>query len=114
MSDQDILGVYSRRIGESQKAFAAYVEYRDMGAKRSTEGVSRKLSKVTTFLSRWSSRWGWVGRARAYDDDLAAKEKAAKDFALKAEAEKWAEAQAGGCSSRTGRKPSHSASASSK
>ena len=90
MSNQDDFGVYSRRVGESQKAFAAYCEYRDMGAERSIERVSQKLAKSLPFLKRWSSHWGWVGRARGYDDDLAAKEKAAKDISLKAEVEKWA------------------------
>jgi hypothetical protein len=91
VSDQDILGVYSRRIGESQKAFAAYCEYRDMGAERSLAAVSQKLGKSTAFLSRWSSHWGWVDRARAYDDELAKKEKAVKELDIQRDAELWAE-----------------------
>ena len=81
MSDQDNLGVYARRTGESQKAFSAYVEYRDMGTERSIEGVSQKLAKSIPLLKRWSARWDWVARAAAYDADLAAKEKAAKQYA---------------------------------
>lgn len=91
MSNQDVLGVYSRRTGESQKAFAAYCEYRDMGVQRSLEAVHRKLAKSSRLLKRWSSQWEWVKRAAAYDADLAEKERAAKEYALKAEAAKWAE-----------------------
>jgi hypothetical protein len=65
MSDQDNLGVYSRRPGESQKAFAACCEHRDMGAGRSQEAVSKKLAKSRPILNRWSARWGWVERASA-------------------------------------------------
>ena len=91
MSDQDILGVYSRRIGESQKAFAAYCEYRDMGAERSIEAVHRKFGKSSRLLARWSSYWSWVERAAGYDADLAEKERAAKQYALEKESQKWAE-----------------------
>ena len=90
MPNQDDVCVYTRRTGESQKAFAAYCEYRDMGAERSLANVGQKIGKKKANLERWSSRWDWVARSAAYDADLAAKEKAAKDFALKAEAEKWA------------------------
>ena len=90
MSDQEVLGVYSRRIGESQKAFAAYVEYRDIGAERSQEAVSRKLAKSRQILSRWSSRWDWVKRVEVYDADIGDKERLAKAEAMKVEAEKWA------------------------
>jgi hypothetical protein len=91
MPNQDELSFYTRRIGESARAFEAYCAYRDLGAARSLAGVSQKLVKSRQILSRWSARWDWVSRCAAYDADLAAKEKAAKDYALEAESKKWAE-----------------------
>jgi hypothetical protein len=90
MLDQDDFGVYSRRVGESQKAFVAYCVYRDLGAERSLTGVTQKLHKSATFLGRWSRKWGWVERAVAFDADLAEQERKAKEYALKVEARKWA------------------------
>ena len=49
MSDQDILGVHSRRTGESSKAFAAFCEYRDLGPERSISKVLEKYSKSIAF-----------------------------------------------------------------
>jgi hypothetical protein len=87
----DELGIYTKRVGESQKAFAAYCEYREMGAERSLEAVHRKFGKSSRLLARWSSYWSWVKRAAAYDADLAKKEHAAKEYALEAESKKWVE-----------------------
>ena len=90
MSNDD-LGVYRRRVGESQRAFVAYSEYRDMGAQRSLMAVSQKLHKSIAIMGRWSGRWDWVLRVRAYDAELAAQAKAAKESAIQKDAELWVE-----------------------
>lgn len=56
--------------GESTPAFAAFVEYRDMGAERSLDAVQRKIRKNARLLAKWSGRWNWVKRVRAYDAHL--------------------------------------------
>src|SRR5712691_12687320 len=56
--------------GESAQAFAAFVEYRDLGPERSIDAVVQKLDKSRTLIGRWSGRWRWVKRARAYDAHL--------------------------------------------
>ena len=91
MPNQDDVCVYTRRIGESARAFEAYCAYRDLGAARSLAAVGQKLVKSRQILSRWSARWEWVMRVQAYDQGMAEKEKAAKEEALKEEAKKWAE-----------------------
>ena len=91
MPNRDDFSVYARKPGESARAFEAYQTYRDMGAARSLAGVGQKCNKGVSILGRWSSRWSWVERAAAYDADLAAKEKAAKQYALEKESQKWAE-----------------------
>jgi hypothetical protein len=93
MLNLDELSVYTRRTGESARAFEAYQSYRDMGAQRSLAGVGQKLGKSKAILERWSSRWEWVRRCEVYDATLAAKDKAAKEQALKDEAQRWAERQ---------------------
>lgn len=66
---------WERQRGESGKAFAAFCVYRDMGAKRSLREVCRILSRDKTTVKQrhiedWSSRWRWVERATAWDDEL--------------------------------------------
>jgi hypothetical protein len=65
---------WSRMPNESQKALEAAREYFKMGASRSLQKVSRMLGKHVSLLEQWSARWGWVGRAVAYDDHLAKQE----------------------------------------
>ncbi|PFP29391.1 hypothetical protein COJ96_10835 [Bacillus sp. AFS073361] len=61
---------YERREGESVKAFEAFKVYRDMGMDRSLAKVGEKLGKSTTLMERWSSKYEWVERSQAYDDDI--------------------------------------------
>lgn len=62
--------LWERQEGESAKAFAAFVVYRDLGDKRSLEKVSQNLAKSLPFIKSWSSKYNWVKRAAAYDDFL--------------------------------------------
>jgi hypothetical protein len=60
--------LYDRQAGESDKAFEAFAIYRDMGASRSLDSVSKKLTKNIQLIKRWSSQYGWGERVSAYDD----------------------------------------------
>jgi hypothetical protein len=55
---------------ESSEAYAAFCAYRDLGEDRSIDLVSRQLRKSGALIARWSSRWGWVSRTDAWDDEL--------------------------------------------
>ena len=55
---------------ESAKAFEAFAVYRDMGVERSVRKVTQRLNKSLTLIGKWSSRYNWPERARAYDRDL--------------------------------------------
>lgn len=82
--------LFERQPNESSKAFEAFRLYRDMGPERSAEAVAKKLGKSRKGLDRWSSRFSWVDRARAWDDFLDAKQRAAEAKKLEGEAAKWA------------------------
>lgn len=73
---------WERQKGESQKAYEAFVVYRDLGAERSVTKVAQQLNKSRTLIGRWSSDWNWVERCRAYDNSLdeAARRKALKKY----------------------------------
>lgn len=61
---------WERQQGESVQAFEAFDLYCRMGPDRSLHKVGTELSKSYTLISRWSSRWGWIERSRAYDNEL--------------------------------------------
>lgn len=79
---------WERQEGEGSKAWRAFCIYRDLGEERTVSKVVDRLEGKTIgymrVLQGWSSRWGWVARARAYDDHLEAQErKAWEDQRLK-------------------------------
>lgn len=72
-----------RQPRESQKAYAAFLEYRDMH-RRSLARVADKTKHSETSVSDWSRKFSWVDRALAWDHHVrevedAAREKAAKE-----------------------------------
>ena len=68
---------WQRQPAETNKAFEAFVVYRDLGKERSLEAVARKLSKSSQLLKRWSAANNWVERAGTYDDYLAEQDRKA-------------------------------------
>jgi hypothetical protein len=68
---------WERQPAEPPKAFRAFALYRDLGARRSLDEVCRQLYRTQTGRKRastgcvqeWSSRWRWVSRAAAWDDE---------------------------------------------
>lgn len=58
---------WERKKSESTKAFEAFQIYRDMGNSRSLAKVGVQLGKSTALMERWSSNYGWVERAHAWD-----------------------------------------------
>ena len=61
---------WEQQPGESAKAFEAFAIYRDMGVERSVRKVTQRLNKSLTLIGKWSSRYNWPERARAYDRDV--------------------------------------------
>jgi hypothetical protein len=65
--------VWERQPGESSRAYAAFCIYRDMGPKRGLREAAKRYyeSKTRTNVAqigKWSSKWNWVARCRAWDD----------------------------------------------
>lgn len=85
MTEEAARAPWERMPGESARAYAAFCIYRDLGPQRSIAAVAERLPGVRAPrrakrpLERWSSRWNWVERARAWDEEqerLARQEKA--------------------------------------
>jgi hypothetical protein len=70
---------YDRQPNETDKSWAAFCVYRDMGRERSLEKVDQLRSQTSpkkslSYLKEWSLKHGWVKRCSAFDDDELEKE----------------------------------------
>lgn len=74
---------WERQPDETPKPFEAFCVYRDMGTERSLSRVAEKLQKSDTLMGRWSSKYRWVERATAWDDE---RERVDRDIAQKEQA----------------------------
>ena len=69
---------WDRQDGEGDKAFAAFVRYRDMhpsvrsirAAYEAQTGKKLETRQPPRQWLTWSSKWQWIDRARAYDAHL--------------------------------------------
>jgi len=82
---------WEQRPRESNKAFAAATIYFQLGAARSLPRVSQEYSRSVPLLKRWSRRWRWVRRARAWDAHMAAIQAEALEARRAETARTWAE-----------------------
>lgn len=82
--------VWEQQPRESDVAYRAFTTYRDQGADRSLVRTRQALGKSKALVEGWSSRWGWVRRARAYDAMLDRERQAAQAQAVRDMAERHA------------------------
>ena len=66
--------IYDRQITDTDKSWAAFCKYRDMGGDRSLEKYRQKYAEnrpanYINVLKLWSAKHKWVERCRAYDDN---------------------------------------------
>jgi hypothetical protein len=64
--DQSIQ-LWEKQIGESDKAFNAFVVYRDLPGLRTYQKAADKLGCSHTNVRQWASRWVWKNRVDAFD-----------------------------------------------
>ena len=67
--------LWERQPDETPKAYEAFCIYRDLkdirdpNSKRSLDLVVQEMGKSRTLFERWSSKYEWVKRVTAYDDE---------------------------------------------
>jgi len=59
--------VWNRQRGESDKAYKAFLLYRDAGLDRTLKKVAEMLNKSVQNVGRWCVRWNWRHRLEAWD-----------------------------------------------
>jgi hypothetical protein len=78
---------------ESNKAFAAFRTYLEMGPQRSMAEVGRKLGKSEGLIERWSRKYDWAGRVSAYGAHLATVEREATEALVRVKSAEWLKRQ---------------------
>lgn len=62
--------IWERQNTESDKAFAAFQIYLDLGGERTFQKVAEKCQKTTSLINRWAREYNWRDRAVAWDNVL--------------------------------------------
>ena len=61
---------YDRQPNETDKSWAAFCMYREMGRDRSAQKVAEKCNyKQPSLIRRWCLQHNWVARCSAFDDE---------------------------------------------
>lgn len=80
---------FEQQPRESDKAFAAFKTYLELGAQRSLATVAEKLGKSKTMMERWSRRFDWPARVQAHGAHLAGVEREAIESLALEKAVDW-------------------------
>ena len=84
---------FEQQERESNRAFAAFKTYLELGPERSLVAVADKLGKHRTQLERWSKKFDWPARVQAHTSHLADIErKTAESLAIQSGTD-WAKRQ---------------------
>ncbi len=59
-----------RQPGESAKAFAAFVAYRDAGDDRTHALAAEAVQKSQSLMATWSAKWNWRERIAEWDEHI--------------------------------------------
>ena len=80
---------FEQQPRESNKAFAAFKTYLELGAERSLVVVAEKHGKSKTMIERWSRRFDWPSRVQAHAAHLATVERQAIESLAMEKAVDW-------------------------
>jgi len=80
---------FEQQPRESNKAFAAFKTYLELGAQRSLADVADQHGKSKTMIERWSRRFDWPARVQAHAAHLALVERQAIESLAMEKAVDW-------------------------
>lgn len=83
---------WDRRPDETARAHDAFLRYCQLGSSRSLESTRQSLGRVSGYvrvLEEWSSKYDWVGRARAWDAHRVAESQKGIDAATREAGIDW-------------------------
>lgn len=81
--------VFEQQPRESNKAFAAFKTYLELGAERSLAVTADKLGKSKRMMEKWSRKFDWSARVQAHNAHLATVEREAIESRAVEKAVAW-------------------------
>ena len=81
--------IFEQQPRESNKAFAAFKTYLELGPERSLAVVAEQHGKSKTMIERWSRRFDWPARVQAHAAHLALVERQAIESLAMEKAVDW-------------------------
>jgi hypothetical protein len=85
--------VFDQQPNESNKAYAAFSAYLNLGPERSLAAAAKVVGKTKWLLERWSARHQWVDRVRAHDEHMVQQERKVTEALTQAKAVDWLKRQ---------------------
>lgn len=85
--------LFEQQERESNKAFAAFKTYLELGTDRSLVSVADKLGKSRTLIERWSKKYDWPARVQAHGQHLADIERRAAEAVVTVSGVDWGRRQ---------------------
>ena len=85
--------MFEQQPRESDKAFAAFKTYLELGPQRSLVRTASKLGKFRTLMERWSKKYDWPARVQAHAAHLAEIERKAAEAVATRNGVDWAKRQ---------------------
>jgi len=67
-SKQNSKASWERLPNESSRAYAAFIEFKDLGADRTYKKVAEKLKKSVQLIGRWGQKFNWHHRSLDFDE----------------------------------------------
>lgn len=64
---EDAAFPWERQPKETEKAYEAFLVYKNLGPGRTFTAVAKKLHKSCTLVRRWATTWKWKERVELYD-----------------------------------------------
>ena len=80
---------FEQQSKESDKAFAAFKSYLELGPERSLAMTASKVGKSKVLMERWSRRYDWQGRVAAFTAHVATAEREAIEGLAVEKAIEW-------------------------
>ena len=81
--------IFEQQPRESNKAFAAFSLYLNIGSERSTAAVGKLLGKSQSLMERWAAKFAWAERVAAHAAHVALVEREAIEVTARGKAAEW-------------------------
>ncbi len=85
--------LFEQQPKETDKAFAAFSAYLSLGPQRTLVAAGKKVGKSRALMERWSRKYDWIGRGKAYTAHMALVQREAGEALARMKGMDWVKRQ---------------------